>query len=325
MLTLAACSSDDGNSSDGNNSSNSGDTFTHTEGAAYPVTINTEFGEVTIDEQPERVVAVGWGDAEIAMQLGVQPVGASDWVEVNDETGLGEWVNESYDENPVLLGTMDLSAEEVATLEPDLILDVRSSGEQERHDKLSAIAPTVGPAPGKGNYLTVGDEQVEMIATALGKSEEGEVILDDTEEAFASVKEAHPEWEGKTISVATRTSEGWGAYTDAVRVDFFEELGFDLVPTIEDLEEEGQWSIDLSDEQLRLLDADLIVAFPIYIPTTEITDNTAWKSIPAVEDGHAIVLDGKISEAFSLGTPEAQKWALEQLVPMIEEALGENS
>ena len=37
-------------------------------------TVTTEFGDVVIEEEPERVVALGWGDAEIALQLGVEPV-----------------------------------------------------------------------------------------------------------------------------------------------------------------------------------------------------------------------------------------------------------
>lgn len=42
--------------------------------------VPTKFGEVTIPAEPKRVVALGWGDAETALALGVQPVGASDWL-----------------------------------------------------------------------------------------------------------------------------------------------------------------------------------------------------------------------------------------------------
>lgn len=40
-----------------------------------------------------------------------------------------------------------------------------------------------------------------------------------------------------------------------------------------------------------------------------------------VEDGRAVVVDGEISDAFSLGTPAAKEHALEELTPKIEEAL----
>ena len=47
-------------------------------GGAFPVTVETAFGDVEIPEEPQRVVALGWSDAETALALGVQPVGASD-------------------------------------------------------------------------------------------------------------------------------------------------------------------------------------------------------------------------------------------------------
>ncbi|MGJ9611108.1 hypothetical protein [Actinotignum sp. GS-2025b] len=49
---------------------------TTTNEAVFPATIDTKFGPVTVKEAPQRVVALGWGDAEVALSLGVQPVGA---------------------------------------------------------------------------------------------------------------------------------------------------------------------------------------------------------------------------------------------------------
>ena len=86
--------------------------------AAYPVTVATKFGDVTVEEALRRIVALGWGDAEVALSLGVQP---------------------------------DLI----------LILGVRSSGDQERYDTLSAIAPVVGIPEGADNWLTDRSTQLE--------------------------------------------------------------------------------------------------------------------------------------------------------------------
>ena len=46
-----------------------------TSSGAFPVTVGTAFGDVTVEEEPVRVVALGWSDAETALALGVQPVG----------------------------------------------------------------------------------------------------------------------------------------------------------------------------------------------------------------------------------------------------------
>ena len=50
--------------------------------------VETKFGEVEVPEAAQRIVALGWGDAETALALGVQPVGASDWLAFGGE-GVG--------------------------------------------------------------------------------------------------------------------------------------------------------------------------------------------------------------------------------------------
>jgi iron complex transport system substrate-binding protein len=68
-------------------------------GGAFPVTVQTAFGQVEVAEEPQRVVALGWSDAETALALGVQPVGASDWLAFGRE-GVGPWAEGLYDEAP---------------------------------------------------------------------------------------------------------------------------------------------------------------------------------------------------------------------------------
>src|SRR5690606_20608019 len=46
---------------------------------AFPVTIEHKYGETTIEEEPERVVAVGFTDQDTLLALGVVPVGIRDW------------------------------------------------------------------------------------------------------------------------------------------------------------------------------------------------------------------------------------------------------
>ena len=138
--------------------------------------VDTKFGEVEVPADAERIVALGWGDAETALALGVQPVGASDWLAFGGE-GVGPWAEGMYDEAPEIIGTMEPEFEKIAALEPDLILDVKSSGDEERYERLTQIAPTVGIPEGGESYLTSLDEQVELIAEALGKEQEGELLL----------------------------------------------------------------------------------------------------------------------------------------------------
>ena len=65
----------------------------------------------------------------------------------------------------------------------------------------------------------------------------------------------------------------------------------------------------------------MIVAFPIYLETTAITDDPAWQRLAAVQQGRAVVIDGDVSNAFSASTPLASIYAVQQLTPLFEKAL----
>ena len=313
-LSLAGCSADSDNDSDGGSTGG---------GAGFPVTVETAFGDVTVDEKPQRVVALGWGDAETALALGVQPVGASDWLAFGEENdGVGPWAQGLYDTPPEIIGTLEPSYEAIAALEPDLILDTKSSGDQARYDRLSGIAPTIGVPEGGENYLTDFEDQMDLVSTALGEEAEGDRLVAESEAAVEAVADAHPEWDDLTVTAATKTSEGWGAYIEgSERVDLLEEFGFDQNPEIAALTPNaGGFSVDISSEQLDVIDADVIIAFPIFIETTEITDDPQWQQLPAVKAGHDIVIDGDVSSAYSLGTSLSRQYALDQLVPLLEDA-----
>ncbi|OIH95717.1 MULTISPECIES: iron-siderophore ABC transporter substrate-binding protein [unclassified Curtobacterium] len=313
-LVLAGCASGSDSSTD-TSSSGSSD-------AAFPVSITTALGTTTIESQPKRVVALGWGDAETALELGVQPVGASDWLAFGGD-GVGPWLKGAYTKSPKIIQTLEPSYEDILKLDPDLILDVKSSGDKDRYDKLSAIAPTVAIPKGGENYLTTTEQQTTMIAKALGKESEGKKLLTGLDDAYAAARKAHPDFEGKTAVVGAYTSEGFGAYASAdSRSQFMENLGFTIPSAIDD--EAGKaFSVSLSDENLDLLDADLTLILPIYVDASKAESDKLFQKVPSVEAGHSIVFDdADVSSAFSMGTTAAIEWALDKLPAQFEEKLG---
>lgn len=313
-LVLAGCASGSGSSTDSASSGSSD--------AAFPVSITTGLGTTTIESAPKRVVALGWGDAETALELGVQPVGASDWLAFGGD-GVGPWLKGAYDKSPKIIQTLEPSYEDILKLNPDVILDVKSSGDKERYDKLSAIAPTVAIPKGGANYLASTEQQTTMIAKALGKESEGKKLLSGLDDAYAAARKAHPDFEGKTVVVGAYSSEGFGAYasTDS-RSTFMRNLGFEIPKAID--EQAGkEFSVHLSDENLDLLDADLTLILPIYVDASEASSNKLFQKVPSVEAGHSIVFDDKdVSSAFSMGTTAAIEWALDKLPAQFEEKLG---
>ncbi|MGY2001356.1 iron-siderophore ABC transporter substrate-binding protein [Blastococcus sp. SYSU DS1024] len=318
-LVVTGCGSgDEPATSDGGTTGNT----TGNASSTFPVTVETAFGEVTVEEAPERVVALGWSDAETALALGVEPVGATDWLAVGGDDGLGDWVEQGYEEPPVLIGTLEPSYEQIAALQPDLILDTRSSGEQERYDLLSDIAPTIGQPEGVGPYQTTWQQQLEMIGQALGKREEADELAAEVEAAFEQAREEHPEFEGTEVAVGAYTADGWGAYVSGdSRVRFMEQLGFENKAEIEALATENFY-VPIGEEQLNLLDAELTVVFPIFVEASEFTSNPLWQALPAVQEGRAVVLDDlTVLNAFSSASAPGLLYAIEQTVPMFADAL----
>lgn len=313
-LVLAGCASGSGSSTD--------DPSASAADGQFPVSITTALGTTKIDSQPKRVVALGWGDAETALELGVQPVGASDWLAFGGD-GVGPWLKDAYTKSPKIIQTLEPSYEDILKLKPDVILDVKSSGDKDRYAKLSAIAPTVAIPKGGENYLASTEQQTTMIAKALGKESEGKKLLSGLDDAYAAARKAHPEFEGKSAVVGAYTADGFGAYasTDS-RSTFMRNLGFTIPKAID--EQAGKaFSVHLSDENLDLLNADLTLILPIYVDASKAEADPLFQKVPSVEAGHSIVFDDPdVSSAFSMGTTAAIEWALQKLPDEFASKLG---
>ncbi len=316
LVGVSACGSSDDSSSD-----TSGSASPAASQGAFPAKVATKFGEVTIDKQPQRIVALGWGDAETVLALGGQPVGASDWLPFGGE-GVGPWAKGMYDKAPELIGTMEPEFEKIASLQPDLIVDTKSSGDQTRYDTLKKIAPTVGVPKGGDQYTISWEQQTTMIAAAMGVPEKGKELIAETTKKFEAAAEAHPEFKDATIVLGSRTSEGYGAYVGGTgRVNFVERLGFKNSPAVE-AKADGGFSIPISKENLELLDADLTVMTPIGIPATDISNDPLYKAVPSVKAGHALIFDDKdISQAFATDSILSVSYALEKVVPLFAEKI----
>ena len=67
--------------------------------AVFPLTITHGLGETVIEEKPENVVAIAWGNPDVPLALGIVPVGIS---EANfgprDENGLLAWTAKAFED-----------------------------------------------------------------------------------------------------------------------------------------------------------------------------------------------------------------------------------
>ncbi|WP_033341737.1 iron-siderophore ABC transporter substrate-binding protein [Catenuloplanes japonicus] len=316
-ITLSACTTT------GTEDTAAPSTSTGAGADTFPVTVTTAFGDITVPKQPARVITLGWSDAEVALALGVQPVGDADWMAFGGD-GQGPWNQGKYTTAPEKVGTLELDMEKIAALRPDLILDTRSSGDQARYDQLKALGvPVVGVPAGAAAYATTWDQQLDLVSKALGKTAEAAKLKTDLEAKFAAAAAANPSFAGKSVTAGVKTSQGWGAYVSSdIRVGLMEKLGFKNATAIEEKKGES-FFVSLSNEQLNLLDADLTVIFMIGVEPAEIKADKLLQAVPSVQAGHVVYMeDAGISSAFSSGSVLGLGYALDKVPPMLAAALG---
>ncbi|GAA3748072.1 ABC transporter substrate-binding protein [Streptomyces tremellae] len=194
--------------------------------------VRVEDDALTVDKKPARILALGRGDAEPAQDLGAQPVGASDWLASGGD-GVGPWAKGPYKKKPGIIGTLEPSRGKIAALRPDLILDTASSGDAKPYRTLSRIAPTVDVPKGQDAYKTSWQEQIRMIAAALGKKGAGSRLIAGVDKKFVAAAKARPESEGETISVGAPSGDGYGACVKGdSRISFAERPGFTNNPNV---------------------------------------------------------------------------------------------
>ncbi|MBV2355398.1 iron-siderophore ABC transporter substrate-binding protein [Streptomyces sp. J2-1] len=316
---LAACGTSDDSAS--KSSAPKGSSPSAASAGAFPAKVATKFGTVTVPSRPQRIVALGWGDAETALALGVQPVGASDWLAFGGD-GVGPWGKGLYTRKPEIIGTLEPQYEKIAALKPDLILDVKSSGDQTRYDTLSKIAPTIDVPKGGDQYKISWQRQTTMISQALGLAAKGKELIAANQRKFDEAAKAHPEFKNRTITVGSRTSSGWGAYVKGTdRVNFAQQLGFVNNPKV-DAKAGAGFSVPVSEENLQMLNADLVVMAPIGIKAPRITGDPLYQSLPAVKQGHSVVFAAPaLSQAFAMNSVLSVSYAIDKVVPLFAAAM----
>lgn len=324
-LALSGCST--GSTEDGDDAATS---TTKAEADAYPVTIEHAFGETTIEEEPQRVATLGWADQDVAVSLGVVPVGATKLTWGGNEAGSSEWfdaaVEELGGEAPVRYDDADgAPVEEVAKLRPDLILATNSGVTEQEYARLSKIAPVVAypDAP----WTTPWQTSLETVGQALGRTAEAEKVAARTEDEIAQAKEDHPDIAGASLIfgyLATTDLSTIGVYApEDPRVSFMRDLGLVDAPAVADAIKPGEFYGTVSAERAPELESDV---FLTWAETPEDMDTFAQDKligkVPAIAEGRAYAeADKQVAMAVTNPTPLSIPVAVDEFVPEVDKAL----
>lgn len=302
-ITVAGCGDDD-DSSDSGASSN----------GAFPVSVEHKYGTTEIKQEPKRVVTVGVTDQDPVLALGVTPVAVVNW----RQSPFFEWNQDKVGEPaPAELEyTESVNIEAVAAQQPDLILALWSGLTQDEYNKLSQIAPTVGPDGRYDMFGTPWQETTRVAGKALGKSDQAELLVSDVEQQLGGLKSQHTDLAGKKVLIAADFGDGqiYPTPPSDTRYGALTALGMD--PNVPGLE--GVEALSL-EEAGKLNAADVVIW--ITLADATIQNNPVYTALPVHQQGRDIFVSGTTGLALTFSSVLSIPYSAEKLVPALTAAV----
>ncbi|MBE3000809.1 ABC transporter substrate-binding protein [Nocardiopsis sp. HNM0947] len=248
--------------------------------------------EVEVPETPERIVTLHYAATQPVLDLGFTPVGQGQF----EEGIIPEDQAAEVEEIPVVADGVEPRLEEIAELEPDLVL-APNVLEEEVHEQLAAVAP-VYTFTLRGDDREHWPQRTEEVADALGVPEQPEELAAELETRQEEIAEEYAdEIEGRTVTVLSSYEENsvyvWGE--NNMTGSLLLPLGFTWSEQANAaVEDEDEAEATLSGESLASAadDADLVFydtnlrAEPNAF-MEDLQGTALYQDLPAVQDGHA--------------------------------------
>ncbi|KOY82950.1 iron-siderophore ABC transporter substrate-binding protein [Lysinibacillus macroides] len=315
VFALAACSeSSNKDTAKKEEEQTKDNTSETTDEQQYPITIQHAFGETVIEKKPERIATIAWSNHDVALALGIVPVGFSAAnYGVQDGSGMLPWTAEKLkelgEENPNIYQDTDgLDFEAIADSNPDVILAAYSGITQEEYDTLSQIAPVV--AYKEIPWVTSWRDQISLNAQGMGMAAEGQQLIAETEKLIQDKVNEHPEIKGKKAAFAMFSATDLSKfyiYTPAdPRGEFLVELGMEYPESVkQQITDNSSFYLELSAENAdALADVEIFIAYGDDTTLPALQADPILGKVPAIQNGNVVVI-GDNTPLAAAGTPSS--------------------
>jgi eukaryotic-like serine/threonine-protein kinase len=181
-------------------------------------------GSTEVTAAPRAVAALGPGDADAVLSLGVQPVA------VTAPNGrLPSWVQSAVTGHPAVLSAVDTHA--VAAADPDLII-ATGDIDDGTFRKLAEIAPTI-TRPDDATQRWDWESQLNWVGRILGRQPKAEELVSSVRSLQSDLNNQNPGFDGKLIEAVTVSNTGVAEIlTPSFAADYLESLGFRYNPEL---------------------------------------------------------------------------------------------
>lgn len=265
-------------------------TDTTTDTATGPRSVEHAYGTTEVPASPQRVVALSeeFLLADL-LAIGVEPVASTS----NDPSGFAG-IDPAAAADIEVLASAEFNLERLAALRPDLLVAYPSYIELVGYDTLSAVAPTVAIGDDDSDWR----ERFELTADVFGLDG---VATERIAAIEADLDAARTALDGVGMS-ALSVSPGpfIRAYTDdrTILTELMvDELGIELEPGPGSAGTDGNGRIELSLEELGVLQGDVIVLLQATIVEGQdialatVVESPLWATLPAVRADRVVTLD----------------------------------
>ncbi|MEO3977766.1 ABC transporter substrate-binding protein [Streptomyces sp. CAU 1734] len=289
----------------------------------FPVTVEDKFGSVKIPGQPKRVLSLGRTDHDVLLALGIVPVGVWQFIPTM-KRGVGSWAEKSLGGKTPAILKPPFDFEQVASLAPDLIVNVQSGGDETEYRTLTDIARTVGLPKGAAPNTVPWRDSTRVISTAVGRAKRGEELIAETEALLKATAERNPAFAGKTVSILLAFAGKIGIYTTGdTRMQLVTALGLEPTEYVTGLGQEKYFA-ELSAEKAGEADADVVILLsqqqlPLAATLKQYPQIAAMKA--AKENRLVFPADPSVGLALSSASVLSIPHAVKGLEPLLAQAL----
>ncbi|HEV1394647.1 TPA: iron-siderophore ABC transporter substrate-binding protein, partial [Streptococcus pneumoniae] len=306
---------------------------TSKEHALDKIVLDHAFGQTILDKKPERVATIAWGNHDVALALGIVPVGLSKAnYGVSADKGVLPWTEEKIKElngKANLFDDLDgLNFEAISNSKPDVILAGYSGITKEDYDTLSKIAPVA--AYKSKPWQTLWRDMIKIDSKALGMEKEGDELIKNTEARISKELEKHPEIKGKikgkkvlfTMINAADTSKFWIYTSKDPRANYLTDLGLVFPESLKEFESEDSFAKEISAEEAnKINDADVIITYGDDKTLEALQKDPLLGKINAIKNGAvAVIPDNTPLAASCTPTPLSINYTIEEYLNILGNA-----
>jgi iron complex transport system substrate-binding protein len=286
---------------------------------AFPVTIEHAYGESEIPEEPKRVVSLGYTEQDAILAFGVVPVAVRYAFGPEDDVFF-PWADEAAgDADPEILERAEIDVEQIAALEPDLIMAVTAGLTEDEYELLSGIAPTVVQPEEFVAFGTPWQEQTLITGRALGQENRAEELVAEVEALFDDARSEYAELDGRTLTLSGPSYEGEYPFhaSDDTRTRFFIDLGMSVSPELDAIAGDEFYGT-VSREEARLLEADVLVwQSGSEEERAEIEGDPVLANLATVTEGRSLFIEGSDYDALQFASALSLPYLLEGFLPKL--------